>query len=298
MKKVVTLVTSTAIVFFSCATPQVKTTSINKNYNSVREAISERSISWAGVTYRYDYIPFDGHRTLIATGENWGPTVNADLQGICLHLGGKALAYEKDPFTGKEKPLKSAGGWSFHWACVGGKDPFEVVVYRPDKYGYRYNVLQPIQPDWYILIKHCNKEPLILSTEMKNLVQRLKGKDWEEFFKVQEGTLLGAIFSDAKFVKVQRLKNGYWLAYYDTERKGLASIKGRFLPIYYFAAYCYANDGIFIEEDPKWIEIYKKRGLINAKFKCKGGNKPFEIKIEPDVLGADSITYKVYMKTY
>lgn len=89
-----------------------------------------------------------------------------------------------------------------------------------------------------------------------------------------------------------------WLVYYDTERKGLASIKGRFFPIYVFAAYCYAKGGEFLEETKDWLKTYKKRGLINAKFKCQGGKKPFEIKLEPDTVKVDSISYKVYVKPY
>lgn len=94
------------VLFASCAAPQVKSKVKAVNASSLREAIADRTISWAGVSYRYDYIPFGKEKTLLAAGENWGPTVNTDLQGICRRLGGKDLEYIKDPFSGKIQQRK------------------------------------------------------------------------------------------------------------------------------------------------------------------------------------------------
>jgi len=289
------LITGT-VLLTSCITPKVQNTKQITQSNYLREVISDRKISWAGSSYEYDYIPFAGYRTLLAIGENWGPTVNADLQGICQRLGGKDLAYEKDPLTEEEKPLKPANGWSFHWACVGGKDEFEVVVYRPNKYGLNYNILKPIQPDWNIVVEHKKNEPIILSIEMRKLAEKYKNADWRKFFQLQKGSLLGALWNDYGFLKAQKLENGDWIAYYDVERGSLASTQGRFYPIYQFAAYCYANGGSFVETDKDWIDFYKKKGLINTSFKCEGGSKTFLIKVEPYRIKSESVSYKIYVK--
>ena len=285
------------LLFTACIGPKVETPKgVKKEYSSLREAISYRKISFAGTSYTYDYIPFNGYRTLLAIGENWGPTVNADLQGICLRLKGKPLAYEKDPLTGEEKPLKATNGWSFHWACVGGKDEFEVTIYRPNAYGIDYNVLKPMQPDWNIVVDHKNNEPLILSVAMKKLTRKYKGVDWKTFFELQKGSLFSALWNDYGFLRAEKLANGDWIAYYDTERGSLASIQGRFYPVYHFAAYCYANGGNFVEADKNWIKFYKKKGLINTSFKCEGGTKPFLIKVGPYRINSESISYKIYVK--
>jgi len=294
------LVASFSLSSVGCLTPQVQTSSgkpvVQKQYSYLREVISDRKISWAGSSYEYNYIPFNGYRTLLAVGENWGPTVNADLQRVCLELGGKSLAYEKDPLTNKEKPLIWANSWTFHWACVGGKDEFDVKIYRPNAYGLKYNLLNPIAPDWYIVIDHNKREPLIFPREMKALISKYKGKTWKEFFSLQKGGLWDAIWNNYGFLKALKLENGDWISYYDVERKGLASIWGRFYPIYQFAAYCYANNGDFVESDKNWIEFYKKKGLINTSFRCEGGNKPFLIKVEPYRIESGSISYKIYIK--
>jgi len=57
-----------------------------------------------------------------------------------------------------------------------------------------------------------------------------------------------------------------------------------------------ANGGSFVETDKDWIEFYKKKGLINTSFKCKGGKKPFLIKVEPYRIKSESVSYKIYVK--
>ncbi len=269
---------------------------------SFRGEIAGRKIRILVTTYEYDFLPLGKYRTFIMTREDWFPYVNADIQGICLSLGGKPLGKSKDPFTGKEVWNRDAKDYDREWKCEGGKDPFTLRAYRGRMGGKTLS--GGVSKDTYIVVDHQNPQPLVFTEEVGKLYTKYKSMDtsnWLKFFKSQDtDSMLKAFFtvasSKAHWRRAEVIEDGTVKALYATEATYFSSVMGRLLPVVHLVTLCYTKGGEIEEGNPNWVAEWEAQGAYKTYFYCKGGTQPFTFKVEPAGFSADMINYVVYIK--
>ena len=113
-----------------------------------------------------------------------------------------------------------------------------------------------------------------------------------------------SVVGDAQLLEVKKLVDGSWKALYATKITGSPKVIDRFFPLVHFVTLCYAKNGKFIEDDPRWIEKWVNFSVANLYFYCNSSSIPFTIRVKPGPLTKikftsqymDTFNYWVYVK--
>lgn len=286
----------------------------SKYQNTFRAMILERKIRVLYASYTYDFLPITNKKTLIVTRGDWLPYVNTDLQGICTSLGGSPVTTTLlESFEGKHIGFRKASENDLIWGCMGGRDPFSVRIYVSSFAGTRLTLpVTRFVGDVYIIVNHLKEQPLLFTKDIKKLYDKysaLEPFSWEKFFETQKVkniflALHKSVVGDAQLLEAKKLIDGSWKALYATKITGTPKVIDRFFPLVHFITLCYAKNGKFIEDDPRWIEKWVTFSVANSYFYCNSDSVPFTMKVKPGPLTKikfssqymDTFNYWVYVK--